>query len=157
MKYVPVSLILAIALLCAPAPVRADDATKLQKAGELLQLTSGEQMMKAMEPMMKSMMAQAEKNMPADQRAKASEIQQKMMSLITGLMEKAKPALAKAYMDVYTEDELDAILTFYKSPAGKAFIQKMPDVMQRSTPVMMQLMTDMQAQMQTAMQEMSKK
>ena len=156
MRYMPVSLLIIGTLLCCASPVRADEASKLQKAGELLQLTSGDQMMKAMEPMMKAMMSQTDKGMSADQREKAGEIQRKMLALVTEALNKAKPALSKAYTDIYTEDELDAILAFYRSPAGKAFIQKMPEVMQRSTPIMMQMMTDMQSQMQAMVQEMTK-
>jgi uncharacterized protein len=66
-------------------------------------------------------------------------------------------ALAKVYTDTYTEEEIDGILAFYKSPAGKAFIQKMPEVMQRSMPVMMQMMSDLQPQIKTMMEGMKEK
>ena len=144
MKTIPVYLIICTALLCCAPPARADEATKSAKAEELIQLTQTDQMMKMMEPMMKGMMAQANKDIPAEQRAKVGEMQEKLLSMITVRINKAKPALAKVYTDTYTEEELDAILTFYKSPAGKSLIQKMPEVMQRSMPVMMQMMSDLQ-------------
>src|SRR5664279_3153637 len=136
MKYIPVSLIIGLTLFWCTSPVRADEASKSAKAEELLQLTQSDQMMKMMEPMMKGMLAQMD-NIPAEQRAKVGEMQGKMMALVAESLSKAKPALAKVYTDTYTEDELDGILTFYKSPAGKALLQKMPEVMQRMVPVMM--------------------
>ncbi len=137
--------------------MRADEASKSAKAAELLQLTQGDQMMKAMEPMMKGMLAQAEKDIPAEQRAKVGEIQEKIMALIAVSLNNAKPALAKVYTDTYTEEEIDGILTFYKSAVGKAFLQKMPDVMQRSMPVMMQMMRDLQPEMKTMIEGLKEK
>src|ERR1039457_4619061 len=157
MKYMAIALVTGVTLLwCAP-PLRADETSKSAKAEELLQLTQGDQMMKMMEPMMKGMMAQADKDMPAEQRAKAGELQEKIMALVAATLSKARPALAKAYPDTYTEEELDGILAFYKSPAGKALLQKMPDVMQRLTPVMIQMMGDLQPQMKTMMEGMKEK
>jgi len=154
MKYVPVSLIIGITLLwCAPTP-RADEASKAAKAEELLQLTQGDQMVKMMEPMMKGMVAQMNKDMSAEQRAKVGEMQGRMMELVAAKLSKAKPALVKVYTDTYTEDEIDGILAFYKSPVGKAFLQKMPEVMQRSMPVMMQMMGDLQPEIKTIMEGM---
>ena len=157
MKCIPVSLIIGVALLWCASPVRADEASKAAKAAELLQLTQGDQMMKMMEPMMKGMMAQADKDMPAEQRAKVGEMQEKIMALIAASLNKLKPALAKVYTDTYTEEEIDGILAFYKSPAGKAFIQKMPEVMQRSMPVMMQMMNDLQPEIKTMIEGLKEK
>ena len=157
MKTIPVYLIISIALVCCAAPARADEATKSAKAEELIELTQTGQMMKMMEPMMKGMMAQANKDIPSEQRAKVGEMQEKILSMMAVRMNKAKPALAKVYIDTYTEEELDAILTFYKSPAGKSLIQKMPEVMQRSMPVMMQMMSDLQPEIMKMMEGLKEK
>jgi len=137
--------------------MRADEASKAAKAAELLQLTQGDQMMKMLDPMMKGMMSQMDKDMSADQRAKAAEMQQQILALITATLQKIKPAMAKVYTDTYSEEELDGILTFYKSPAGRAFIQKMPEVMQRSMPLMIQMMGDVQQQVKTMAEGMKEK
>lgn len=143
--------------MCCASPARADDATKSAKAEELMQLTQGDQMMKMMEPMIKGMMAQADKDMPAEQRARAGDFQEKLLALMAVSLNKAKPALTKIYTDTYTEEELDGILTFYKSPVGKSLIQKMPEVMQRSMPVMMQMMSDLQPELKKMMEGMKEK
>ena len=145
MKCTPIALITGVALLWCATPVRADEATKSAKAEELLQLTQTDQMMKMLEPMKGIVAAQMNKtDMSAEQREKAVEMQEKMMALVADRLKKATPALVKVYTDTYTEEELDGILAFYKSPAGKAMLQKMPQVIQRSMPVMMQLMGDLQ-------------
>src|ERR1019366_4745218 len=148
MRYMAIALATGVTLLwCAP-PLRADEASKFAKAEELLQLTQSDQMMKGM---------LAQTDMPAEQRAKAGEMQGKMMALVAASLSKSKPAIAKVYTDTYTEEEIDGILAFYKSPAGKAFIQKMPEVMQRLMPVMMQMMGDLQPEIKTMMEGMKEK
>jgi hypothetical protein len=104
------------ALLCCASPASADDASKSAKAEELLQLMQGDQIVKMMEPMMKAMLAQAEKDLPAEQRAKIGNLQEKIMDVVAVSFGKIKPALGKVYADTYTEQEIDGILTFYKSP-----------------------------------------
>jgi hypothetical protein len=157
MKRISVSLVIGVALLWCASPAKADEASKTAKAEELLQLAQGDQMMKMMEPMMKSMMAQADKDMTAEQRAKAGEMRDKIMALVAASLNKAKPAMVKVYTDSYTEEEIDGILAFYKSPAGKALLQKMPEVMQRMAPVMIQMMNDMQPEIKAMMEGMKEK
>jgi len=139
-----------------PAPARADDASRLAKATEMMQIAMGDQMTKSMEQTMKAMTATMGKDMPVDQRAKAGEMAEKSMSLAMAAFNKAKPALAKAYADTYTEEELDGILAFYRSPVGRALIQKAPEASQRAMPVIMQVMNEVQAQMKTALEGMKK-
>ncbi len=67
-------------------------------------------------------------------------------------MDALKPLFLKVYMDTYTEEELDGILAFYKSPAGQAFVAKTPQLMQRS----MQLMQEQMANVQPRLEEASK-
>jgi uncharacterized protein len=156
MKYIPVCLILGVTLFSCVAPARADEVSKSAKAAELLQLVQGDQIIKAMEPIMKGMMAQAGKDIPEEQRAKAGEMQEKIMAMVAARWRQAAPALVKVYSDTYSEQELDGILAFYKSPVGKSFLQKTPEVMQRSMPVMMQMMTDMQPEMKALIEGMQK-
>jgi hypothetical protein len=95
--------------------------------------------------------------MPAEQRAKLGNMQEKTMALLTASVSKSKHALAKLYSDTYTEEELDGILEFYKSPAGKVFMQKLPEVMQRSVPLMTQMTVEMQAEINMMAEEMREK
>ena len=152
MKCVPVSLIIGVTFLCCASPARADEASKSAKAEELLQLTYGDAMMKMMEPMMKGMLAQADKDIPAELRAKVGEMREQIVALVAVRFSKAKPALVKAYTDTYTEEEIDDILAFHKSSAGKAFLQKAPEFLQRWMPVKTQMMGELLPQVKTMME-----
>lgn len=70
---------------------------------------------------------------------------------------KLKPHFVKLYAETFDQAEIDGLIAFYRSPAGQAFIDKMPVVVQKSmamTQTLMQsLMPKMQAAMQQAMQE----
>jgi hypothetical protein len=41
---------------------------------------------------------------------------------------KLKPAYVKAYAEVLSADELRALIAFYKSPIGQAYLDKMPEL-----------------------------
>ncbi len=87
----------------------------------------------------------------------------KMISLFKDEMkwETIEPTLVDIYEQSFTQQELDGMLAFYKSPAGQAVIAKMPVVMQNSMlamqkqlatvmPKMQQLQKDMIAQLKAA-------
>jgi len=147
---------MAVMLIVSPSPARADEASKLAKATEMMQIAMGDQMTRSLEQTMTAMMATMGKDLPAEQRAKATEMSQKSMSLAMAAFNKARPALAQAYADTYTEEELDGILAFYRSPIGKALMQKAPEASQRAMPVIMQVMNDVQAQMKTVLDGIKK-
>jgi uncharacterized protein len=64
-----------------------------------------------------------------------------------------KGDVAKVYRETFTQPEIDALLVFYTSPAGVAFIEKMPLAMQRSGALMQQRMAPLIPKMQAAMQQ----
>jgi hypothetical protein len=43
-----------------------------------------------------------------------------------------EPDFVKLYSDAYSEEEIDGILAFYHSPAGKAMLAKTADLTERS-------------------------
>jgi uncharacterized protein len=42
-----------------------------------------------------------------------------------------EPSVINAYRDTFTQQEIDAMLKFYRSPSGKAVVSKMPQVMEK--------------------------
>ena len=68
-----------------------------------------------------------------------------------------KPAMIKAYMDVFTEDEIDGILGFYQSPAGRAMLQKSPQVMIRMMGATQQQSGDLAAEIKRITDEVRAK
>lgn len=64
--------------------------------------------------------------------------------------EKLEPLFVKIYRDSFSQEEVDGMLAFYKSPSGQAVIHKMPLVMQNT-------MTEMQKLMGPALQKVVQK
>jgi hypothetical protein len=152
MKSAVIALFAGTIILWSPNSALADDASKNAKIEEMMELTHVDRMISQMLPQMQSMaksqMAQAD--LSPQQRQQAEELQTKMMALIADRLswEKAKPAYIKIYADTFSETEIDGILTFYKSPAGQAMLEKMPQLMQKSMQVSQQLMGDLMPQIQ---------
>jgi hypothetical protein len=139
--------IAAVLLLAGTA--FADEASRKAKAEEVLKLTNSEQMMKQMIDRARAMQtARASKlDLPEDQKAQAEALQNKIMQVISDRMswEKLKPQFVQIYADTYTDEELDGIVAFYKSPAGQAMLAKMPEIMTKSMKVAQDAMQGVEA------------
>jgi len=48
--------------------------------------------------------------------------------------ENSNRSSSRSMRKVFSEEEIDGIISFYKSPAGKAMIEKSPLLMQRVMP-----------------------
>lgn len=144
-------------------PARADDATRKAKAEELLKVSNADQMMKQVFDQMRAQVkaieaAQAGKtDIPADARKASEEIGDRIMALTEERLGKMQIMLVQVYADTYTEEEIDGILGFYKSPAGQAMLRKMPVLMQRSMALGQQLMGDLMPEIQKMTQETQEK
>jgi hypothetical protein len=64
--------------------------------------------------------------------------------------DRLKPVYVKLYSETFTQEEVDGLVAFYKTPAGKALIIKMPKLMQSLMAVMPELLSPMMAQIQQA-------
>ena len=128
------SLLLVFAL-CLPLSARADDASHRAKAQELLAVIHAQDMVKRLtDNLMKQVTNAADKeigpNPTTENSARAADFEKKVSDLVDAQV--GWKALEPDYIDLYaksfTEDQLDAIIAFYKSPAGIAFLTKMPDI-----------------------------
>jgi hypothetical protein len=45
---------------------------------------------------------------------------------------KMKPQMLQLYRDTYTQEEMDGMLAFYRSPVGQSMIEKMPGIAKKS-------------------------
>ncbi len=160
MKPLASALILGAALLCCASPILADEATKAAKIDQMMELTHYDRMMKQTLEQMKNMqLEQFKKLATPEARAESEEVQQKTMALLADRLsyEKVKPLFLKLYMDVFTEEEIDGIVGFYKSPAGKAMLEKTPQLMQRLMPMMQKLVSDLQPDLQKILEDAKQK
>jgi hypothetical protein len=77
-----------------------------------------------------------------------------MAALNEGLKWEAfEPTFVEVYQAMLTQEEVDGIVAFYKTPAGKALIQKMPQLMQASGQRMQQQLGPLMQQLQQISQE----
>ncbi|MGA2598112.1 MAG: DUF2059 domain-containing protein [Bryobacteraceae bacterium] len=140
------------ALLTAPF-VHADDSTRLIKAELLLTAMHVEQQQKEMMDQMSQMVIgqvkqQMEKQGPVSdaEMAKMEDRQKRLFALVAEKTSwrNMKPVFIKAYADTFTETELDGIIAFYATPAGRAMVAKQPALNTK-------IMGSVQAQMQDLM------
>jgi len=105
---------------------------------------------KKMVPQMTANMMSKMSDMPADAAKKAQASQEKVMALIQEEMNwaKFKPMMAEVYAESLTPEEVKGITAFYKSPAGQAFLDKQPVIMQKSMVMQQKLMMDMMPKIQ---------
>jgi len=54
-----------------------------------------------------------------------------------------EPQYVKLYTDTFSQQEIDGLIAFYSSPAGQAYLAKMPLLMQHSVQLMQAQMQDM--------------
>jgi len=161
MKSIGSVLLAGILLVFSPALARADEQSKNAKIEEMLQLTHAERMIAQVLDQMNNVITSqlAKTDVPAKDRQAQEEMQQKMMKMIAGRLswERAKPAFIQIYAETFTESDIDGILAFYKSPAGQAMLDKMPQLVQKSMAVGQQLIGDTMPEIQRMVKEAQQK
>lgn len=71
--------------------------------------------------------------------------------------EDLEPKFIDLYQSSFSEDEVQGMLEFYRTDAGKALIAKMPSVMQNSNALMQQHMAAIMPELQKIMLDASKR
>jgi hypothetical protein len=69
---------------------------------------------------------------------------------------KVRAIYLQCYKETFSQDEVDGIIAFYKSPPGQAISEKYPQVMQKAQTMMQAKIGPLSNQVQTAMDEMIK-
>jgi hypothetical protein len=114
----------------------ADEASHRAAAEELLLLMNVDEMVKPVFEQVELMMEQQfdQSDAPEESRPILKKYTGKMMKILEEELswEKMKDDYVDIYVRTYTEDEIRAIADFYKTPAGQAFIEKMPKLMQEA-------------------------
>ncbi len=139
MKFALFCALILCALVVAPLAC-ADEASKNAKVEQLLTVMNVDQQQKQMMDQMSQMViGQVKEQMAKEGNVSPAEVakmesrQKRLFTLIgeqTGWA-KMKPVYAKAYADTFTEGEIDGMLAFFKTAAGKAMIEKQPALNQR--------------------------
>jgi len=132
-------ILLALALACSTA-FAADTKPTEASIKELLALTDAAKLIASIwaqvDGMTQNMLAQSTRGqeLPAEAKAVIEKLRTDSMALARDEFSWAKMEVIynKIYQDSFTQEELDGMIAFYKTPAGQAVIKKMPVVMQAS-------------------------
>ena len=68
--------------------------------------------------------------------------------------ETMRPIQVRLYRETLTQEEVDGLIAFYQSPAGTAYIEKMPLIQQKSMQLLQERMLPMKAKLDAALEEM---
>jgi hypothetical protein len=99
-------------------------------------------MMKQMVPAMIEQARKASPSMTAEQAAAITEATTESTQTMMGKM---MDRMIPLYASTFSEKELQDLVTFYEGPSGQAMLAKMPTLMSKMTPLMVELMPQMQA------------
>lgn len=128
----------------APADAPASDAT----IRELIEVTNARDLLNGSMNQVDALMEKAMKDalegkkVNAEQDRIIAEFRGKVVELLRTELswEKMEATYYRMYRETFTQSELDGMLAFYKTDAGKALIAKMPRMMQSLMQEMMSLM-----------------
>jgi hypothetical protein len=99
------------------------------------------------------------KALTPERQAILDHMSQQMSDLMTETLnwDTLKPMYMRVYHESFTQSEIDGIIKFYKTPAGKAMINKMPVVMQNVMTEMQGIIKPMQQKMMQIQHETADK
>jgi hypothetical protein len=152
--------VLVVMIAVAPCCARADEAAKQAKIHELLVTMHMDHML---DPMMHSIAKQllavpdVDRMTPA-QKKLTQDFQDRAMKIISDRVgwKAVEPDYVKLYENTYSEQEIDGILAFYKSPAGQAMLTKAPQLSAGVMQIVHSRMGDYQPKMQALQDEYMK-
>src|SRR6266550_9038373 len=147
------SLIFASLAHCAPASEESIDRlladAKVEKLLDTMSANVDQIMRRSMEASTQGQQLSPEQRRVID--ATAARFVQVMRDEMT--WDKLRPVYVQIYEESFTQEEIDGLIAFYESPAGVAFVEKMPVVMQKSMSIMQSRMASMMERMKAAMKE----
>jgi hypothetical protein len=128
---------------------------------EMLELTNAQQMLEGIKGQMATMMNSAMQNATKDQTITPARqeildrMRAKMSAVVTDTLnwDQLLPMYLRTFRASFTQDEIDGVIKFYKSPAGRAYVKKMPLVMQNVMKEMPEFIKPLQERMAAIQKE----
>ena len=147
------SLIFASLAHCAPPSQESIDRllvdAKVEQLLDTMLANVDQVMRRSMETSLQGQQLSLEQRQAVD--GAAAKFVQVMREEMT--WDKLRPLYVQIYQESFTQEEIDGLIAFYESPAGVAFVEKMPVVMQKSMSIMQSRMAPMLERMKAAMKE----
>jgi hypothetical protein len=157
------SALLLLPLLLIPSALRADEASHKAKAAEMVQILHLDRMVNGViqNALQQTTMLTSQRyggTPPPAAMAALSDFQ----TMLTGVMEPQigwdalKPECVRLFVAQFPEDQIDTMLTFYKSPAGQALLEKLPTVEQELGKLIQPRVQAMQPQVKQMFEDFQK-
>ncbi len=148
------------ALLCFVLPLaHADEASKRAKIDEMFTVLKMDRTMKQLMNQGFNQSQQMVKSLTGNQPLSAADQKlvddylTKSTTLITESLswDKLKPAYIDLYAAAYSEQEVDGIIAFYKSPIGQSVLTKGPELISKSSQIVGARVQELQPHMRELM------
>jgi uncharacterized protein len=140
----------------APAPVPTEASIK-----QLLEVAQAHKLidsvMAQMDNLLQQTIAQATKGqqIPAKVQKDIDQRRAEVLAMMKDLLDwkKLEPMYVRIYQKTFSQQEVDGMIAFYKTPAGQAVMSKMPVAMQNTIDEMQQMMGPVMQRMQQVQQD----
>lgn len=150
--------ILAAVVSCGAFAQTGQPASKAS-IEQLLEITETRKMydatMQEMTKMVDQSTARIMNRIPPEKQGKFKKAMAELDTIIKEEMswDKMKPQYVQIYMETFTQQEIDDLAAFYKTPSGKSFIKKQPQVIQRTSAISQEKMGVMMERFTNMMQK----
>jgi len=149
------SLFLALVLCSWMSPAAAAPPSDAQ-IDQLLEVTRSKATLDAMLPQVEASQQQLIQQMLAGQKldAKQQALVEKIATRSGTLTrealawDKMLPVYRQLYGEAFTAEDIQALIDFYRTPAGQRLLDKMPQLMQKTMVAMQQIIVPMMQQLQ---------
>jgi len=163
--------IIPVILLCGSIAIAADNPSPASSAPsnppseasikQLLEVAQARKLvdsvMAQMDNLMQQTIAQATRGqkIPAKVQKDIDQQRAEMVTMMKELLDwtKLEPMYVRIYQKTFSQQEIDGMIAFYKTPAGQAVLSKMPTAMQNTIDEMQQLMGPVMQKMQKMQQD----
>jgi hypothetical protein len=158
MKSKQILIMALIMIFSFTVVVYADEASKLKLVDEMFVILKLDSQLSIMLTQIKEM----QRRFVFDKLEGNKELQSESDRMITEMFDLLEKEFAqgpflnnckKLYVGVFTEKELEGIIQFYKSEAGQAVINKMPEMLHKVLSMSEQLAKDLQPKIEKIIQE----
>lgn len=149
----------------SPPCAHADEASRKVKTRELFVLMHLDQTMAQTMEMVMKQVGQMTQSMPGmdrltpEQSKLMEEFQKQVETMITSEMgwKAIEPDFVDLYARNFTEEEIDGILAFYKSPVGQALVNKTPELTTQAGQITQARMVKLQPKINAMMEDFMKR
>lgn len=154
-------LALAVVFLTMSVSAHADEASKRAKVEQLMAAMNMERTITDAMAAIRAQVSQAMQAMPGMNQAtpEQKKLIENFQGQVNKLVDEATswkvlgPQYVDLYAQIYTEDEIEGILAFYQSPAGKAMVAKTPELTSKGMVISQRMMADLQPKIGVLLQQ----